>query len=76
MAETGQSPAKAVEALRIEGPRNLMEHSSHPIDVVARQTGFKDREHMRRAFVRTFGQPPRTLRRKARRATNALAEAT
>jgi len=58
-AETGQSPAKAIENLRVEGARNLMEQSRHPIDVVARQTGFSDRDHMRRAFLRAFGQPPR-----------------
>jgi transcriptional regulator GlxA family with amidase domain len=73
-AETGQSPAKAIEALRVEGARNLMEQSRHPIDVVARLTGFSDRDHMRRAFVRTFGQPPQALRRMARLETSALAE--
>jgi transcriptional regulator GlxA family with amidase domain len=46
--------------------RNLMEQSRHPIDVVARQTGFSDRDHMRRAFLRAFGQPPQALRRNAR----------
>ena len=65
-AETGQSPAKAVETLRVEGARALMEQSRHPIDVVARQTGFSDRDHMRRAFMRAFGQPPQALRRSAR----------
>ncbi|WP_372399934.1 GlxA family transcriptional regulator [Azospirillum sp. HJ39] len=64
--ETGQSPAKAIENLRVEAARNLMEQSRHPIDVVARQTGFSDRDHMRRAFLRAFGQPPQVLRRNAR----------
>jgi transcriptional regulator GlxA family with amidase domain len=65
-AETGQSPAKAIENLRVEAARGLMEQSRHPIDVVARQTGFSDRDHMRRAFLRAFGQPPQVLRRQAR----------
>lgn len=65
-AETGQSPAKAIEALRVEAARTLMEQSRHPIDVVARQTGFSDRDQMRRAFLRAFGQPPQVLRRQAR----------
>jgi transcriptional regulator GlxA family with amidase domain len=65
-AETGQSPAKAIENLRVEAARSLMEQSSHPIDIVARQTGFSDRDHMRRAFLRAFGQPPQVLRRNAR----------
>jgi transcriptional regulator GlxA family with amidase domain len=65
-AETGQSPAKAIENLRVEAARDLMEQSRHPIEVVARQTGFSDRDQMRRAFLRAFGQPPQVLRRSAR----------
>lgn len=64
--ETGQSPAKAVEHLRLEAARALMEDSNHSIDVVAQQTGFADRDRMRRAFLRTFGQPPQVIRRAAR----------
>lgn len=74
-AETGQSPAKAIETLRVEGARNLMEQSRHSIDEVARQTGFSDRDHMRRAFVRAFGQPPQAMRRTARLEANAYQEA-
>jgi transcriptional regulator GlxA family with amidase domain len=65
-AETGQSPAKAVENLRVEAARLMMEQSRHPIDVIARQTGFADRDRMRRAFLRAFGQPPQAIRRSAR----------
>jgi transcriptional regulator GlxA family with amidase domain len=65
-AETGQSPAKAVENLRVEAARLMMEQSCHPIDVIARQTGFADRDRMRRAFLRAFGQPPQVIRRNAR----------
>lgn len=65
-AETGQSPAKAIENLRVETARLLMEQSRHPIDVVAQQTGFADRDRMRRAFLRAFGQPPQVIRRNAR----------
>jgi transcriptional regulator GlxA family with amidase domain len=65
-AETGQSPAKAVENLRVEAARLMMEQSRHPIDVIARQTGFADRDRMRRAFLRAFGQPPQVIRRNAR----------
>jgi transcriptional regulator GlxA family with amidase domain len=62
-AETGQSPAKAVEQLRVEAARLMMEQSQHPIDIVARETGFADRERMRQAFLRAFGQPPQAIRR-------------
>lgn len=64
-SETGQSPAKAVENLRVEAARLMMEQGRHPIDVVARETGFADRERMRRAFLRAFGQPPQAIRRNA-----------
>jgi transcriptional regulator GlxA family with amidase domain len=64
--ETGQSPAKAIENLRLEAARTLMEDGSHPIDSIARQTGFADRDRMRRAFLRAYGQPPQVLRRAAR----------
>jgi transcriptional regulator GlxA family with amidase domain len=65
-AETGQSPAKAIENLRVEAARVLMEQGQLPIDVVANETGFADRERMRRAFLRAFGQPPQVIRRNAR----------
>lgn len=65
-AETGQSPAKAIENLRLETARLLMEQGRHPIEVVAQQTGFADRDRMRRAFLRAFGQPPMAIRRAAR----------
>ena len=65
-AETGQSPAKAVENLRVEAARIMMEEGRHSIDVVARHTGFADRDRMRRAFLRAFGQPPQVIQRNAR----------
>jgi transcriptional regulator GlxA family with amidase domain len=70
-AETGQSPAKAVENLRVEAARLMMEQGRHPIDVVARETGFADRDRMRRAFLRAFGQPPQVIRRNARAGATA-----
>jgi transcriptional regulator GlxA family with amidase domain len=65
-AETGQTPAKAVERLRLEAARLMIEQSRHPVEVVARETGFVDRRRMREAFLRTFGQPPQIIRRNAR----------
>lgn len=61
--ETGQSPAKAVERLRLEAAKVMLEDGRHPLDIVARDTGFADRDRMRRAFLRCFGQPPQSLRR-------------
>lgn len=65
-AETGQSPAKAIEGLRLEAARLMIESSRHPLEVVARETGFRDRRHLREAFLRGFGMPPQAVRRDAR----------
>jgi transcriptional regulator GlxA family with amidase domain len=66
LTETGQTPAKAIERLKIEAARLLLQDGTHPIEAVARQTGFHDRERMRRAFVRAFGEPPQAIRRDGR----------
>jgi transcriptional regulator GlxA family with amidase domain len=73
LGETGQSPAKAVERLRLEAARFMIEEGRHTVNVVARETGFVDRERMRRAFLRTFGVPPEILRRNARQEAEAAA---
>jgi len=64
--ETGTSPAKAVEGLRLEAARLMIEQGRHPLEIIARETGFRDRRHMREAFVRGFGVPPQAVRRDAR----------
>ncbi|MFP6559050.1 GlxA family transcriptional regulator [Paraburkholderia sp. B3] len=64
--ETGQSPAKAVERLRLEAARLMIEQSRHPLEVIAKETGFRDRRHMREVFMRGFGLPPQAVRRDAR----------
>jgi transcriptional regulator GlxA family with amidase domain len=75
LAETGQTPAKAVENLRLEAARVLMEDNHHSMDMVAQQTGFADPDRMRRAFLRAFGQPPQVIRRAARGPASELADA-
>lgn len=66
IAETGATPSKAVERLRIEVARQRVQESGEPIEDVARASGFRDPERMRRAFIRSFGQPPQAMRRAAR----------
>ena len=53
----------------------MMEKGRHSMDVIADETGFADRERMRRAFLRVrraflrvLGQLPREVRRLARAA--------
>jgi len=65
-AATGRSPAKAIEGLRVEAARVMLEQGHDSIDDVAHESGFTSRDHMRRAFLRSFGLPPQVLRRQAR----------
>lgn len=66
-AETGVTPAKAVERLRVEAARTALAQGG-AIQDIARLTGFGDPERMRRAFVRLYGTPPAALRRTMRNA--------
>jgi transcriptional regulator GlxA family with amidase domain len=66
IAETGSTPSKAVERLRLEVARQQVQSSTEAIERVAQIAGFRDPERMRRAFIRAFGQPPQSLRRAAR----------
>ncbi|NEI69147.1 helix-turn-helix domain-containing protein [Rhizobium lusitanum] len=65
-SETGQSPAKAIENMRVEAARLMIEDGRHSMDEIAVEVGFADRERMRRAFLRVLGQPPQTIRRNVR----------
>jgi transcriptional regulator GlxA family with amidase domain len=64
--ETGQSPAKAIERLRVESARLMLEAGRFSAEEIARKNGFGNRERMRRSFVRAFGQPPQTIQRTVR----------
>lgn len=65
-AETGQSPARAIEALRLEAARVMVEQGRLPLEVIARETGFRDRRHLREVFQRGFGVAPQSMRRQSR----------
>jgi transcriptional regulator GlxA family with amidase domain len=62
--ETGESPARAVEKIRIEAAIRLLESTHESIKVVAHRTGFGDDERLRRAIVKTYGVSPQNYRRR------------
>jgi len=64
--ETGMTPAKAIEALRLESARLMLEQGRVPVEAVARANGFGDRERLRRSFLRTYGRTPQSIRNAAR----------
>jgi len=74
--ETGYTPAKAVELLRVEAARLLLERGRHSIDVIAEQVGFLGRDRMRHAFMRVLGQTPQDVRRSGRTRRTSQEEAT
>lgn len=65
-AETGETPIRAVERLRVEIARTRVEDGGRPLDAIAREVGFHDAEGMRRGFLRVLGRSPQSLRRAAR----------
>lgn len=67
-AETGTTPARLLEKLRLEAAREQVEATTYPLQKIATDTGFCDPERMRVAFVKAYGQPPMVLRRQSRNA--------
>ena len=62
-AEVGVTPAKAVERLRADAARALLDSGARSMQEIADHCGFGDPERMRRAFQRLFGTPPSALKR-------------
>ena len=60
--ETGLTPARFVERLRLEAARRRLEESRHGVDKIADQCGFGTAESMRRAFVRALRVSPTAYR--------------
>jgi len=60
--ETGESPAQAVEQMRVEAARRLLESTPDTVQSIACQTGFFDDERMRRAFLKSHGISPQDYR--------------
>lgn len=60
--ETGESPARAVEKVRIEAAVRLLESANCSIKVVAHRAGFGDDERMRRAFIKAYSVSPQDFR--------------
>ncbi|MCS7598800.1 GlxA family transcriptional regulator [Pseudomonas aeruginosa] len=67
-AAIGVTPSKAVERLRIESARPLVEDSNQTFEGIARRCGFGDADHMLRSFMRVVGRTPQELRRSSRQA--------
>ncbi len=65
-AETGETPARAVERLRCEAALPRIEGTTTPLDQIALQVGFGDIQRLRRVCIRIYGLSPQALRRLGR----------
>jgi transcriptional regulator GlxA family with amidase domain len=59
---TGQTPARAVERLRVEAARRLLSESRIPVKRIAQRCGFGSEETLRRSFVRLLAVTPQDYR--------------
>jgi len=64
--ETGITPAKMVEYMRLEIARSSLEATRDSVEHIAEAVGFGDPERMRRAFVKAYGKSPQAHRRSLR----------
>jgi transcriptional regulator GlxA family with amidase domain len=61
-AQTGVTPARAIDQLRLEAARRLLGDTSFPVKRVAARCGFGSEETMRRSFLRSTGVTPQAYR--------------
>ncbi|MGA5314477.1 GlxA family transcriptional regulator [Streptomyces pseudogriseolus] len=65
-AETGTTPGRYVDRVRLEHARRLLEDTGDSVEEISRTCGYGSPEAMRRAFVRTLGSSPAEYRRRFR----------
>lgn len=64
-AETGATPAQAVERLRVEAARAALQSGQPSVQRIAQECGFGNTERMRRSFQRLLRRPPGAFRQAA-----------
>ncbi|MFE6690546.1 GlxA family transcriptional regulator [Streptomyces sp. NPDC057743] len=70
--ETGMTPGRYVDRVRLEAARRRLEDTTDGIERISRQCGYGTAEAMRRAFVRVLGASPAEYRRRFRPAPPSL----
>ncbi|GAA3209945.1 GlxA family transcriptional regulator [Streptomyces sp. XM83C] len=63
-AETGVTPGRYVDRVRLEHARRLLEDTTDGVEEVSRASGYGTPEAMRRAFVKALGVAPAEYRRR------------
>ncbi|MFJ9714562.1 GlxA family transcriptional regulator [Streptomyces sp. NPDC101213] len=70
-AETGTTPGRYVDRVRLEHARRLLEDTGEGVEEVSRASGYGTPEAMRRAFVKVLAVSPAEYRRRFRPAAPA-----
>jgi transcriptional regulator GlxA family with amidase domain len=73
-AETGVTPARHVECVRLEAARRRLEDTGEPLAAIAARCGFGTAETMRRVFLRTLEVGPAEYRRRFHASSSTLAQ--
>jgi transcriptional regulator GlxA family with amidase domain len=60
----GRTPAKAVEAIRLDAARRRLEETADRVETIAADCGFGSEEQMRATFIRILTIPPREYRKR------------
>jgi transcriptional regulator GlxA family with amidase domain len=63
---SGQTPARAIERLRVEAAQNLLLGSRLPVKRIAQRCGFGSEETLRRSFLRLLTVTPHDYRSRFR----------
>ncbi|MDX3130166.1 GlxA family transcriptional regulator [Streptomyces europaeiscabiei] len=68
-AETGTTPGRYVDRVRLEHARRLLEDTTDGVEEISRTCGYGTSEAMRRAFVKALATSPAEYRRRFRPAS-------
>lgn len=63
-SETGMTPGRYVDRVRLEHARRLLEDTTDGIEQISRTSGYGTPESMRRAFLKVLGTAPTEYRRR------------
>lgn len=61
-AKVGRTPAKTVEAMRMEAACRALESTNLPLKAIALKVGYAEEQNLRRVFLRTFDVTPMQYR--------------
>lgn len=74
LKDTGSTPARFIENLRVEAARRRLEESHDKLEKVANDCGFRSIQSLRRSFLRVVRVPPKDYRQRFREGSGLARE--